>query len=103
MVWYGAADPRGKLDFFEVGGMQISEIITDFFGVFYSHIATKISHCLKSLYPLLLLRYSPFARYSFAPLSLYLYTLQVNRDKGLSPLYYFNHLTKHRDKKIICL
>jgi hypothetical protein len=32
MVWYGAADPRGKLDFFEVGGGQISKITCVFFG-----------------------------------------------------------------------
>jgi hypothetical protein len=49
MVWYGAADPRGKLDFFRWGGVQISANITDFFSFFCRHIATKISHYLKSL------------------------------------------------------
>jgi hypothetical protein len=32
MVWYGAADPRGKLDFFEGEGVLILEITCDFFG-----------------------------------------------------------------------
>jgi len=71
MVWYGAADPRGKLDFFEMGGVQISAILCDFFSFFRRHIATKISHYLKSLYPLLTLRYSPFAVTPFVPLSLH--------------------------------
>jgi len=34
MVWYGATDPRGKLDFFDVGRVQISEIICDFLAFF---------------------------------------------------------------------
>ena len=32
MVWYGAADPRGKLDFFDGRGGTISANTCDFFG-----------------------------------------------------------------------
>jgi hypothetical protein len=71
MVWYGATDPRGKLDFFEMGGVLISAITSQFFSFFRRHIATKISHHPESLQPTPTLRYSPFAVTHFVPLSLH--------------------------------
>jgi hypothetical protein len=41
MVWYGATDPRGKLDFFRWGGVLISEITSQFFSFFRRHKPQK--------------------------------------------------------------
>jgi len=67
MVWYGATDPRGKLDFFRWGGVQISAITSQFFSFFCSYCTTTTTTTTTNAVTLTATAIQPVSRYSLCP------------------------------------